>query len=512
MFKLTVAELNHAKLALDHHGYSTMLPTPFEWEDLAAHWSHVRERLCLLDLDDYRPFDPLVITAAKSAGGTRPLHMLHPQDMLLYTSLTLLLKDHIEASRVPLTEQRAFSYRASDDGNALYQTMNRSHEAYMKRLRHKTMENQFVATTDIADFYPSIPQRALCSLLVDRAKTKRAQHAARLLTSTFSNGLMSHEGRGIPTGPYASRLLAEVLLDDIDRFLLSRRIDFVRWVDDFNMFFPSSTDAKVTIFELSKWLYDKHDLRLQYSKTHILKAADYSSKMLVDLDDLLADRVEIASLFGDVDDYEIADEVSDEEVEELVDDVHAMQLFELLVDSISQRLVRPDYRVIEFAIRKLRGVGLDSQTRSDLLEIILENMEHFVPIVDNVSRLISLLIPPDASERYRVGRELLASINNVAAVDHYAVWILTIFGKDPRWGCVDDLIGLFRSTRSDVVKRYSALAVAKAGRGGLLLSDLDPDCAPLVRLAILKAAGPLPHGSSIVPEAKGALEETLWLT
>ena len=83
-----------------------MLSGPIEWEDLRVNWPLVRDRLQEIDLERYCPHNPLVITAAKSSDSTRPLHMLHPQDMIFYTSLTLLLKNDIEASRVPLGEER----------------------------------------------------------------------------------------------------------------------------------------------------------------------------------------------------------------------------------------------------------------------------------------------------------------------------------------------------------------------------------------------------------------------
>ena len=487
-----------------------MLPWPAEWEDLTNSWPDVRAALLDIDLQQYHPFRPLVVTAAKTGDGTRPIHILHPQDMLLYTSLTMLLKNDIEASRVPVTEQRIYSYRASRENNTLYGTTTKLHEAYVRRLKHKAAKHQFIAVTDIADFYPSISQKALCAILLDVANTSRTRMAARLLTSTFAYELMGQCDRGIPTGPYASRLVAEALLNDIDRFLLERKVDFVRWVDDFNLFFHSFADAQRAVLELSKWLRGRHGLRLQRSKTHVLHVQEFSSRMLVDLDDLLSDRAEVISLFRDVvHDYEIEEELEDEFVEEVMDDMHAMELFEMIVDQMSKKGGRPDYRVIDFAVNRLRRVKMDGRTRSDLLEIFLENLGRMVPIIDNVSRLISVLRPSGELACARVGSRLLDSIDEAQDIDHYAVWIIEIFGKDGRWGCVDDLVGIFRATESDVVRRCSALAIAKAGHGGRLRADWGASDAPLVRLAMLKALGSRQRVPSDGAGVGGALEQVI---
>lgn len=113
MFKLTAPELDCAKAAIEHHRYSTLLPAPPEWNDVAEHWPAIRSHLCDLDLEHYTPKEPLVITVAKNEMSVRFVHLLHPEDTLLYTSLTLIVKDDIESVREPRAKKRVYSYRAS---------------------------------------------------------------------------------------------------------------------------------------------------------------------------------------------------------------------------------------------------------------------------------------------------------------------------------------------------------------------------------------------------------------
>src|SRR5262245_53713288 len=110
MFKLTDAELDNAFAAINHHGYSALLPTPPEWDTVSANWPEFRSRLSNLDLDEYRPHAPMRIYAPKSRINIRAVALLHPEDLLLYTAMTLVAKDDIERQRLAPSAARVFSF------------------------------------------------------------------------------------------------------------------------------------------------------------------------------------------------------------------------------------------------------------------------------------------------------------------------------------------------------------------------------------------------------------------
>ena len=488
MFKLTPNDLELAKRAVDHHGYSTMLPDLAEWEDVTNSWAEVREELCNIDLDSYRPKSPLIVTAAKNEGSTRRLHLIHPKDMLLYTSLTLLLKTCIEACRVPTGEGRIYSYRASTRSDRIYDATTDLHEGYTACLSQKAHGNdvEFVGVTDIADFYASISQSKFCHLLTGAAKTSREKAAARV-TSSFAEQLMADSGKGIPTGPFASRLLAEVVLNDVDRYLLATNVDFVRWVDDFNVFAGSYADVQRAVGGLSAWLYSEHGLSLQMLKTHIVDARTYSADFLTGMNKIL--DVQVMKIFGSAMPYDI--EESEDEPQDM-EDTNAVALLEMLVDAVRGGR-KVNFRIVDFAVRKLRRLLLDRRISDELMTLLMENIDRLVPSIENVTKLISIIRPRDDRRRREVALWLLRSIEDMSSTDHYAVWVLTIFVRDERWGCVDELVELFCTSSSDVVKRYSALAVAKAGQGHRLLGSgaSVSDKSGLVRLALSRGDGSL---------------------
>src|SRR6185436_13620314 len=96
MFTLTTDELDNARSAISHHGYSAMLPQPPEWSVIEANWDTIRDIVQNIDLDTYEPFKPLPVFAPKNRANVRITHLLHPQDLLIYTALVLIAKNDIE--------------------------------------------------------------------------------------------------------------------------------------------------------------------------------------------------------------------------------------------------------------------------------------------------------------------------------------------------------------------------------------------------------------------------------
>src|SRR5690242_4592716 len=97
-FHLTTVELDRAKAAIEHHGYGIFFPHPPEWDTVRQSWARIRSSLASEDLDLYQPREPLRSYAPKSRINLRPVALLHPYDVLIYTALTLIVRDDLEAA------------------------------------------------------------------------------------------------------------------------------------------------------------------------------------------------------------------------------------------------------------------------------------------------------------------------------------------------------------------------------------------------------------------------------
>ena len=156
-FNLTEQELQSAFEALEHHGYSGLVPFPPEWQTVRDHWDEIKTRIAGFDLDEYRPNSPMVMFAPKSRATVRPVCLLHPVDILIYSALTLIVKDDLEAQRIELQKRRVFSYRANAEPNRFYAPQPTFQDFRgASRTKAELVGTKIVAVADIADFFPRI--------------------------------------------------------------------------------------------------------------------------------------------------------------------------------------------------------------------------------------------------------------------------------------------------------------------------------------------------------------------
>ncbi len=90
-------------------------------------------------------------------------------------------------------------------------------EELIEESKDNTFGNQYVVIADIADFFPRIYSHPLENALTECTnKNNHVLKIKRMLSDW--NFSVSY---GIPVGQSATRLLAEIVLDDVDRALIS---------------------------------------------------------------------------------------------------------------------------------------------------------------------------------------------------------------------------------------------------------------------------------------------------
>lgn len=507
MFALTSAELDNAKAAIAHHGYSAMLPQPPEWQVVEANWPAIRDSLERIDLDTYEPQKPMRVFAPKNRASVRLLYMLHPQDLILYTALTLIAKNDIEANRIPVSARKVFSYRADTTKPAELYDSRGSYEAYRAQLRARASKGsvRYVAVADIADFYPRIYQHRLENVIESVATTQRVRDVARVLVKKLIGNLLGKDSYGIPVGPYASRLLAEALLIDVDASLQSKNTDFVRWVDDYNIFCKTEYEAQSVLFSLGEWLFSKHGLTLQSAKTKILTIDDYRREVLFEHDDHLTDRDTVVEMlrefrvgYDDGDDDEFADHEDDEvgvdeaEVEKALAVLQGTDLKGMLEASLADTAL-VDYQAVTYALSKLPRIpGAPDDLKREVLELVIENAELLYPVAEHIAGYILSFDDLTSAEQKRIAKKLLKPLKRrkTPPPPYYAMWILHIFASSKDWNHAQDIVRLYSEATSEVVKRFAALAIHSSGSRAQALAVKDEYTAasPLSRLAILFAS------------------------
>lgn len=463
MFKLAEQELQNAFEAIEHHGYSTLLPTPPEWSILRDHWPEIRQELSEIDLDIYSPVLPLRVYAPKTRATVRVVSLLHPVDLLIYTALTLLVKDDLEAARVPRSRSMIFSYRTEIGVTKRLYSRANSYAQFLTRLQYKSHRGsvRYVALADIADFYPRVYQHRLENIVETCATSERGRSVARVLVKKLISKLADGNSYGIPIGPYASRILAEAVLIDVDSYLLSENLDFVRWVDDYYFFTRTEEQAQEILFRLAQRLYEKHGLTLSALKTKIQSAAIFNRRFEANPDEEVDIRIsmiqELATLFDPYSGEE--QEVTDEHIAELTE----LNIAELVADALEDRDF-VDYPTLSALLRHpVIFTMLPVDARKNLGEVLLRNAQHLYPIAEDVAGFFESFVDQSWQDRRRIRNRLLASIGPRRGKwppEYYIVWILNLFAQSDAWRHAPDFARIFRDHRSDLVRRMAALAIS----------------------------------------------------
>ena len=189
-------------------------------------------------------------------------------DEIKYLTLVLLMAKDIEVARDNKSNKKVFSYRLKTKGNNGYIFDNEyNYTSFRNRIAEKSkMKNKkIVVECDISNFYDRLNLHRLESVLLSIEKIDK--DAIKLLNEIllfWSN----RDSYGLPVGSNASRILAEAALIEIDNYLISKNIDFCRFVDDYRIFAKSASEAHKNLAILVERL-NKEGLFLNFSKTNI---------------------------------------------------------------------------------------------------------------------------------------------------------------------------------------------------------------------------------------------------
>lgn len=189
-------------------------------------------------------------------------------DEIKYLTLVLVMAKDIEIARDNKSNKKIFSYRLKAKGNNGYIfDTEYNYTSFKNRIIEKSnMKNKkIIVECDIANFYDRLNLHRLESVLLSIEKIEK--DAIKLLNELlffWSN----RDSYGLPVGSNASRILAEAALIEVDNYLISKNIDFCRFVDDYRIFAKNSSEAHKALAMLVERL-NKEGLFLNSSKTNI---------------------------------------------------------------------------------------------------------------------------------------------------------------------------------------------------------------------------------------------------
>lgn len=223
---------------------------------LDGHWTAVRAKL--LD-GTYKPEPVLQREIPKSGGGIRKLGIPTVLDRFIQQCLLQVLQPRID----PTFSQHSYGFRPGRS----------AHDAVRTAAKYIQDGRRWVVDVDLEAFFDRVNHDMLMGRLAKRIGDKRMLRLIRgyLNAGIMVEGIVMARDSGTPQGGPLSPLLANVLLDDVDRELEKRGHAFARYADDCNVYVHSQRAGERVMAGMRR-LYGKLRLRINEAKSAVAPA------------------------------------------------------------------------------------------------------------------------------------------------------------------------------------------------------------------------------------------------
>jgi RNA-directed DNA polymerase len=222
---------------------------------LVRHWRAIREQLLT---GTFQPQSVKRQVIPKKGGGDRELGIPTVLDRFIQQCILQVLQPRFD----PTFSEHSYGFRPG----------RRAHDAVRAAQRYIQEGRQWVADLDLEKFFDRVNHDVLMGRLAQRIADKRMLGLIRryLEAGVLAGGITKERHEGTPQGGPLSPLLANVLLDEVDRELEKRGHAFARYADDCNVYVRSRR-AGERVFETLRRLYARLHLRVNEAKSAVAR-------------------------------------------------------------------------------------------------------------------------------------------------------------------------------------------------------------------------------------------------
>lgn len=223
---------------------------------LKENWPRLRKQLLA---GKYRPAPVRMCELPKPGGGKRMLGIPTVLDRFIQQAVLQVLQPEWD----PTFSEASFGFRP---GRSAHQAIAHVQEHYREGCR-------WVVDLDLEKFFDRVNHDKLMALVEKRVTDWRAR---RLIRAYLQAGMRAGEiyiprGEGTPQGGPLSPLLANLLLDQLDRELERRKLRFARYADDCNIYVRSRRAAFRVKRSITRFLEQRLKLKVNEAKSAVVK-------------------------------------------------------------------------------------------------------------------------------------------------------------------------------------------------------------------------------------------------
>jgi group II intron reverse transcriptase/maturase len=230
------------------------IPTERLRDQIRAEWPRIREELLA---GTYRPMPVRRVEIPKPGGGKRLLGIPTAMDRLIQQALLQVLTPIFD----PQFSEASYGFRPGK----------RAHDAVRKARQYVEEGYEWAVDLDIEKFFDRVNHDILMARVARKVTDKRVLTLIRryLAAGVMVNGVVMETAEGTPQGGPLSPLLANILLDDLDKELEKRGHKFVRYADDCNIYVRSKRAGQRVMVSIRKFLQERLKLKINEQKSAV---------------------------------------------------------------------------------------------------------------------------------------------------------------------------------------------------------------------------------------------------
>src|SRR6476661_8688216 len=219
--------------------------------------THKQEFLAALRDGSYQPQPVRGVEIPKPGGGVRQLGIPTVVDRFVQQAILQVLEKILD----PTFSTSSFGFRPRRG----------AHDALAQASRYVSEGRPIVVDLDLEKFFDRVNHDILMSRLARRIGDKRLLKIIRrfLEAGMMQDGVCVERHEGTPQGGPLSPLLANLLLDDLDRELERRHHKFCRYADDCNIYVQSQSAGERVLASVTAFLEGRLKLRVNRTKSTV---------------------------------------------------------------------------------------------------------------------------------------------------------------------------------------------------------------------------------------------------